>query len=383
MKVINKQVRTVIIKLGQYPELENTLITYNEICQRIIDYGWKTQTFNKNKLHSGTYRIIREKYPNFSSAMVQTARDHASEILKRTMNHNKMERHKHKLGKPLKSSHSSIRYDKRCLSVMFDKKVVSINTTFGRIRLPINPAKYYDIYKEWIYSNAQLIRRKNKEYYLNIQVKSDMPEMIGQYDVLGIDCGIYNMAVLSNNKFFNSKKLRNVKGKYRKLRSDLQSKGTKSAKKKLKKLSGKENRFVRDVNHCISKKIVSMDYDVFAMEKLSGIFQGFMIYKAIRLGKQVVMINPIYTSQQCSKCGHIDKSNRKGHIFKCVSCGFELHADLNAARNIARIGRTGSLQGVVNHPNVVHDEIKNVAIHNEMECNDKLRPQTYGLGRSN
>jgi predicted transposase len=159
MIITNKLFTTVIIKLGKYPELENIMETYNKICQEIIDYGFKQKTWNKNKLHYGTYNTIREKYPKFSSAMVQTARDNAGEILKRTL------KSKRELAKPIKYKYSGIRYDKRCLSVMFDKNIISINTVFGRIKLPFKLAPYYEKYKDWKYSNAQLIRRKNKCYY--------------------------------------------------------------------------------------------------------------------------------------------------------------------------------------------------------------------------
>jgi IS605 OrfB family transposase len=374
MIITNKQFTTVIIKIGKYEELEYTTKLFNKICQEIIDYGWENKTWNKNKLHTGTYKMLREKYPKFSSAMLQTARDQASEIVKRTL------KSKKKLSKPIKKEYSGIRYDKRCLSIIFDKSIVSINTTFGRIKLPFKLANYYEKYKDWIYTNAQLIRRKDKNYYINIQMYQDLPKKSKECKVLGIDLGIKKIAVTSNNIFYKSKHLKNIKGKYQKLKRDLQRKGTKSAKRKLKKISGKENRFVRDVNHCISKKIVNTDYTVFALENLKNIrkntkaynkkltymignwsfaqLQSFVQYKAERIGKNIVYINPHYTSQQCSKCGCIEKKNRNGNIFKCVECGFELDADLNASRNIARIGRTDFLQGSVNNPNVGIDENK-------------------------
>jgi len=360
--VINKQVTTIIIKLGKNDNLNSTVSTYNKICQEIINYGFENHTFNKNKLHYGTYKLIREKYPRFSSAMVQTARDHASDMLKSL---------KFKV-KPIKKEYSSIRYDKRCLSVMFDKKKISINTMFGRLKLPLNVADYYLKYKDWKYTNAQLIRRKYKNYFLNLQMEQSPVEKQKEIKVLGIDVGIKNIATLSNNIFFNSKKLRNIKGKYQKQKSDLQSKGTKSSKRKLKLISGKENRFVKNVNHIISKQIVNLPYTLFAMENIKHIktkrlnktmrknignwsfrkLMSFLEYKAERLGKSVIYINPRYTSQECSHCGFTDKNNRNNNLFHCNECGYELHADLNASRNIARIGISDFVQGAVNHPNV-------------------------------
>jgi len=368
MILSGKQFTTVIIKLGKFQELDYTMRTFNKICQQIMDYGWKQKTWNKNKLHYGTYKMLREQYPKFSSAMLQTARDQASEILKRTI------KSKRQLLNPIKQPYSGIRYDKRCLSIMFDKNIISINTTFGRIKLPFKLAKYYEQYKDWIYTNAQLIRRKDKNYYINIQMYQDLPPKQKECKVLGIDLGIKKIAVTSDNAFYHSNPLKNIKGKYQKLKRDLQRKGTKSAKRLLKKISGKENRFVRNVNHCTSKKIVNTNNTVFALENLKNIrnntktynkklnrmignwsfaqLQSFIQYKSERQGKSVIHIKPDYTSQQCSKCGCIEKTNRAGNIFKCVECGFQLDADLNASRNIARIGRTDFLQGLVNNPNV-------------------------------
>ena len=217
-------------------------------------------------------------------------------------------------------------------------------------------------------------------------MNKDIPKKSTECKVLGIDLGIKKIAVTSDNKFYKSSHLKNIKGKYQKLKRDLQVKGTKSTKRKLKYLSRKENRFVRDVNHCISKEIVNTNNNVFVLENLKSIrfntrtynkklnhmignwsfaqLQNFIEYKSERLGKTVVYIKPNYTSQQCSKCSHTEKDNRNGNIFKCKNCGYELDADLNASRNIARIGRTDFLQGLVNSPNVGIDENKVVAIQN-------------------
>ena len=196
--------------------------------------------------------------------------------------------------------------------------------------------------------------------------------------VLGIDRGIVNIAVTSNNKFFNSKPIKNVRAKYAYLRSKLQSKGTKSAKKLLRNISRKEERFVSDVNHCISKEIAAMPFDMFAIEDLNSIrvqsrtrgveftrklnnwsfyqLEQFLRYKAEAACKSVVTIDPRYTSQKCSNCGHIYKGNRKGHSFKCVKCGFQIHADLNAARNIANLGKSEVSRLTVTQPYIAYDE---------------------------
>ena len=179
---------------------------------------------------------------------------------------------------------------------------------------------------------------------------------------MGIDRGINNIAVLSNNKFFNSKALKSVKGRYRYNRKKLQHAGTRSARRKLKELSGRERRFVQDTNHVISKKIVNLSCDLIALEELGSAgmrkknkgkrfntmlgswspfqLEQFMEYKAHEREKTVIYINPRYTSQRCSSCGYTDKNNRKGSIFHYLNCNLELHSDLNAARNIGILGKS-------------------------------------------
>jgi IS605 OrfB family transposase len=177
---------------------------------------------------------------------------------------------------------------------------------------------------------------------------------------LGIDRGITNIITCSDNTFVNSKHLRKVKGNYQYLKSRLQSVGTRSAKRHLRKISGRERRFTLDLNHRLAKEVVSKPYHVFVVEKLdikrlkqNGIkfnkklanwsfdqFLKLLKYKSENLGKIVIEVDPRYTSQQCSKCGFISRGNRHQSRFLCRQCGFELNADLNAARNIGLLGKS-------------------------------------------
>ncbi len=162
------------------------------------------------------------------------------------------------------------------------------------------------------------------------------------------------------------KHINQVRHRNRRLRSKLQAKGTKSAKRLLRHLSGREARFAADTNHRISKQIVTEAQRTthgIALEDLGGIrarvrlrkpqrvtlhtwsfaqLGAFIAYKAKRAGVPVVFVDPRHTSQGCSACGHINKKNRPDQAtFKCTSCGFAEHADVNAARNIAARGAAG------------------------------------------
>ena len=122
----------------------------------------------------------------------------------------------------------------------------------------------------------------------------------------------------------------------------------------MKARSGRQRRLTKDINHCISKKIVSNPRKkCFVLENLtkgalgfskksnkilgSWAFrelQTFIEYKALTLGKTVVHVEPHYTSQMCNECCHISEDNRKKSKFECIECGYHDHADINAARNI-------------------------------------------------
>jgi IS605 OrfB family transposase len=194
--------------------------------------------------------------------------------------------------------------------------------------------------------------------------------------VVGIDRGMVNIAVCSDNTFFDSGRLRAVKGRYQYLRRKLQHVGTRSAHRKLQRSSGRERRFVLNTNHCISKAIVNKQFDVFALEKLKmgGMrnrgrrfnrllgswspdeLRRFIAYKAEVKSKLVIEVNPRYTSQRCSRCGFIHKRNRHGLSFSCCNCGFTLNADLNASRNIEVLGRSEYLRLHVNEQIVAPSE---------------------------
>lgn len=93
----------------------------------------------------------------------------------------------------------------------------------------------------------------------------------------------------------------------------------------------------------------------------------FVNYKATIAGVPVVFVPPAYTSQTCSRCGHIHpmkrKSYRNGKVFKCGHCGFEHDADINAALNIAALGAT-----LVSSPESLgmscHDKVRRFPPHN-------------------
>jgi putative transposase len=71
-----------------------------------------------------------------------------------------------------------------------------------------------------------------------------------------------------------------------------------------------------------------------------GILHDMLVYKAESAGRRVVEVNPRYTSSTCHRCGEVDPGSRVGGRFGCRTCGHEDDADVNAAKNILRLGQS-------------------------------------------
>lgn len=359
-------IRTIRLKLNISSDTAESILKtmrdYTVAFNTCTAWGFDNHTSSKVTNHNATYRCVRGIVPALPSALVQGARDCACEAIQavkcKTI--------------PLRKPYSSMRYNQRVIHVYLESGYATIATSDGRVKVTFQFPDYYRKYQGWkIKSSTLSLRRNDHTFYLHCQVESRTPELVKQMGILGIDRGIINIAVCSDNTFYNSKLVKNTRAHYAYLRQQLQSKGTRSAKRKLRKLSGRERRFVTDVNHCIAKQIVQSPSTVFALEDLSKIrvqnrrgkslnrklnswsfyqLEQFIRYKAEGLGKTAILVDARFTSQKCSACGHVYKGNRNKSQFLCRACGFELHADLNAARNIAHAGIAGVGGLPVNQP---------------------------------
>ncbi|MEU5714829.1 transposase [Streptomyces sp. NPDC020403] len=257
-------------------------------------------------------------------------------------------------------------YDDRCLSWQYDAGTVSIWTTAGRlrgVRFACSPDALKTL-REHRKGESDLVECDGVFYLIAV---CDVPEA-EQYEpggFIGVDLGITNIATTSTGYRAAGRGLNRHRKRQLDLRKKLQAKGTKSAKRLLKKRSRKEARHTADVNHIVSKTIVTTAERTgsgIALEDLTGIrsrvrlrkdqrtqlhswsfhqLASFVEYKAKRAGVPLVYVDPAYTSQQCSECGYIDRRNRQSQAtFACRSCGALMHADDNASHNIGRKGET-------------------------------------------
>ncbi|MBD2186488.1 RNA-guided endonuclease InsQ/TnpB family protein, partial [Aerosakkonema funiforme] len=278
---------------------------------------------------------------------------------------------------PRKKPTSGLRYDKRTMTLR--GKQLTLSCIGKRVRLILDVPEYFrEVFETWDFCAATVTYTKHtKQFWVRLVFETTDPVQVDG-KTQGIDRGLYHQAVTSDGQFFSSDKIREVQRRYLYNRRRLQQKGTRSAKRRLKAMSGREKRFMRDTNHCVSKKLANQpDITVFVLEDLSSIRtqnrgkkvnkwlsswpfyqqEQFLTYKAAALGKKVVNVAPSYTSQKCNICKHIKKTFRHKSRFHCKDCGHKTHADLNAARNIRDDYFLSSTQGTqeqgsVNNPDV-------------------------------
>ena len=393
--------RTITLRLNhRYEEdkkkLLKTMEAFAQAFNMSAEYGFEHRIQDNIRNSMAMYHRIREAIPGLPGSMVNSACFMATEALNGT---------KFKV-MPKKSPTSSVRYTWRAATVYLESGYATIQVLNSRVVATFSIPKHFHKYIEGkIICSFLKFEKRSKRFLLMVLMEMPEPPETDEQDVLGIDRGLRNPAVCSNNTFYNSRELKRVKGEYAHLRAQLQAKGTHSATRKLKKLAGRERRFVACQNHKMTKQIVSMPFKTFVLEDLKGInskrtpgwqhrrdlnrwsyyeFQTDLIYKAEELGKQTIIVNGMFTSQLCSRCGHISHKSRKGSRFKCIQCGFEIDSDLNAARNIAQIGKselgrlcaskpnaTGNDSGLFRGP--VDDELScksdKIIIESNKECN--------------
>ncbi len=329
------------------------------------EWAVENKTYNKSKAHKDLYAKFRQRFPEVPSAIIQSVRDTALETVKRD---------KFKT-LPRSQDLPAVRYDSRTMTLRGPQ--LTFSSIGKRQKVILEFPEYCEYLKEWDFKGGTITIRGH-EVFVNLVFETESPKLQNQDAVLGIDRGLYNLCTLSNGENIKATKVREQQRKYLYLRRKLQAKGTPSAKRKLMRLSGKEKRFSKDFNHCVTKHIATLPYGVFAIEDLSGIrknrrgkkinkwinswpffqFEFQLTYKAEALGKKVIKVDARYTSQKCSSCGAIDKKSRNKGSYECTSCGFTDSADLNAAKNIRQnylsSVKRDEEQGAVNHPNVIN-----------------------------
>ena len=333
-------------------EWYDTFDAYTKAYNFVCSTGYVDNDTNGSSLHHKTYEILRNYLP---SQLACSARVKATESLSSV----KSLKQKGKNVSCPQSSRCSIRLDKNSYTVWMNRCEASILTINGRKKVSFSIPEYFKKYLSWKQASAELFIFQDK-VYLHIVFAKDYEDIQETNDIfLGIDRGIKQLSVSSDNKFYSGKETKRISKRYERLRAKLQSSKKRSSKRHFSKVNRKEQRFRKNTNHTISKRIIDSlpSFSTVILENLINIresskkfrketkkqinkwnfyqFEQFLIYKAEQKYIQVKYVDARYTSQKCSNCGCIIKSNRKSQSwYHCSECNFKLNADLNASRNI-------------------------------------------------
>ncbi len=368
--------RTARVKLAipddRRDDLKRTMLTFREVAQRFADRGWERDEdgyviTSRTRLQSLVYKQIR-KDTELHSDLCIGAVNLASESLRSAVERMKADK---RAGKPTFTA-PTMTYNTNAVSYFTDGNESGYCTLAaygGRVRAEFVyppgedcPQAQYLGGDEWEPKGATLhYERDDGEYYLHVTVERDEPETeLGEAEngtVLGVDLGVENIAVTSTGTFFSGGLFNHRRDEYERIRGSLQQTGTESAHRTIDQMGNREQRWNNDVLHRISKALVqeaiAHDCSVIAFEDLTDIRERmpgakkfhvwafrqlyeYAEYKAAEFGIRTEQVDPSYTSQRCSKCGTTLRENRTSQAgFCCQKCGYEVHADYNAAKNIA------------------------------------------------
>ncbi len=371
--------RTIVVQLNPTPEqvavLDRTMQEHTACFNAVAREGFETGCSNGVELHKQTYYPLRAKYPDLPSQLVIASRVKATEAVKSALSWRKKHAARYpklvekakKQGRPApkfkpvrcpQSKSAPIRYDARSYWVKWEIMTCSLATVAGRLEMTFTVPRHSARYIGGKVSSADLCFHHGR-YFLHIVVDIPAPVVDPSGDVIGVDLGLNHPAVTSNRHFLGERRWKEQERRIFRLRRKLQTKGTRSAKRHLKKLSGKLLRQRRDHDHVLSKRIVqnTTPGSTIVLENLTDIrervthkkgegqrrmhswsfaqFHSFLAYKAEARGIEVVKVDPRHTSQTCSKCGHQARNNRRSQaLFLCRKCGYHINADYNASKNI-------------------------------------------------
>lgn len=342
--------------------LNDTMAAYRDACNFVSNHIFLTHDLKQFSLNKVLYATLREKF-GLKSQMAQS-------VLKTVIARYKtiLENQKEWIKPVFKKTQYDLVWNR---DYSLTQELFSVNTLEGRIKLGYyceGMEKYFDktIYK---FGTAKLINKHGK-YFLHIPVTYDVPvsNLSEVCNVVGIDRGINFLIATydSNHKssFVSGKTIKQKRANYSKLRKELQIRKTPSSRQRIKAIGQRENRWMNDINHQVSKSLVVSNpkHTLFVLEDLTGVrnaterirtkdryvsvswsfydLEQKLIYKAKQNESAVIKVDPAYTSQCCPKCGHTEKANRnkKKHLFTCKNCAYQSNDDRIGAMNLYRMG---------------------------------------------
>lgn len=354
---------------SQAAKMKEMLERFNEAATWLAQLAFERKSANKFYLQKNYYTEMRQRFTLPSQYAIRCIAQ-VCEAYKRD-----------KSIKPKFRKYASIPLDHHLMNFKGIDRV-SLKTLTERVLVPFVMGAYQRERFGFAKGQADLVLRKDGKWFLLVTV--DLPEKapVPVTDFIGVDMGTVMIATDSDGQHFDGANVEANRLHYLKKKRQLQRKAAhqinsgkrpKNIRRKLKKLSGRERRFKKDTNHVISRRLVDKAKDTnrgIALEDLKGIgsriqfrkaqrdsiskwafaeLRAMIEYKSAMADVPVVAINPAYTSQACSACGHIERASRRSRgIFWCKRCGHFDHADINAAKNIS--SRAVVIQPIVAEP---------------------------------
>jgi len=358
--------RTVRVKLTVPDErrdhLHQTIEQFNTAVNYSIENGRNDDGYlitAKTNIHDKVYHDLRD-VTGLPANLCVRAYSKAVEMMKSTVAD-----WKEGNSRPVPTfDQPTVVYDKRTLTI--NDRSATLSTVESRVEVGFDIGDYQADYLDDDDYEKRMgtlhYDEQDDDFYLHIVIQKEVEEREGDR-VLGVDLNLTNVAVTSTGSFYDGGELLWGQNHYFRVRRSLQDKGTRSAKQALARLSGRENRFVLDRLHTISRRIVEearrYDCSYIAVEELTHIrermdayddqlkrqmhqwafreLQEMIRWKATEYGIRVEDVTPVFSSQTCSKCGHQSSTNRDSDgWFECNECGYEVDGDYNASKNIGK-----------------------------------------------
>ena len=362
MKVVLTAKLQVIVSQEQGLILDRTMDAYRQACNAVSRYVFQTHDIKQYSLNRELYYTLRSQY-GLKAQMAQS-------VLKTVIA-------RYKTILETQKTWILAHFRRPQLDLVWNRdysllkgELFSVNTLSGRVKLPFFSAgmeKYFD--GSYTFGTAKLVKKHGK-YFLHVSASVDVPEVRDTdiRHIVGVDRGI-NFVIATYDSdhrsgFVSGREIKQKRARYKQLRKELQMRQTPSARRRLKAIGQRENRWMQDVNHQVSKALVEKypKHTLFVLEDLSGVrsatekvrrkdryvsvswlfydLEQKIRYKAALNECSVIRVDPRYTSQTCPVCGHTDKGNRdkRNHVFCCRSCGYTSNDDRIAAMNLYRMG---------------------------------------------
>ena len=352
----------------QAAALTEYMAEYTAVLNHISHEAFESRCQNFRTLHNEHYHDLRRLYRLGSQAVISAEKETVARYKSVHAQVSKADRWK-----------TFVRFRKHTATMVYNRDyslkvvdgefVASLQSLNGRIKNV--PVKGLDILMDESFrAGTAILKHRHGKWIIHVPVTREVPaaDISDVSNVVGVDLGIRHLAVTYDSKskthFYRGGEVKNKRAQYKMLRRDLQRKGTPSSRRRLRAIGSRESRWMRDVNHVISKALVEQagDNALIVVEDLTGIrnatervkrknryvsvswafydLRQKIEYKAALAGSRSLAVDPRYTSQMCPKCGHTHSGNRnkKAHSFTCRGCGYRSNDDRIGAMNLHNKG---------------------------------------------